>query len=102
MKRPTLTPLVSLLALLISIGTHAQPADLVIQNARIWSDGRDDLAPFAAIRDGRFVHVGQRDDSLIGPDTTILDAAGRVVIPGLIDTHVHLLSGGASLSAIQL
>ncbi|MCH7792923.1 MAG: amidohydrolase [Planctomycetes bacterium] len=102
MKRPTLTPVVSLLALLISIGAHAQPADLVIENARIWSDGRDDLAPFAAIRDGRFVHVGRRDDSLIGPDTTILDAAGRVVIPGLIDSHVHLLSGGASLSAIQL
>ena len=35
------------------------PADLVIENARIWSDGRVGFAEFAAVRDGRFVSVGR-------------------------------------------
>jgi len=85
-------------------GAIAQPADLVIENARIWSDGIDPAEPvsFAAVRDGRFVHVGEPDAALIGRDTERVDADGRVVIPGLIDSHVHMLSGGQALGAIQL
>lgn len=81
---------------------HAQPADLVIDNARIWSDGLDGFASFAAVRDGRFVHVGEEDASLIGPETDRLDAEGHVVIPGLIDSHVHMLNGGEGLDQVQL
>lgn len=80
----------------------AQPADLVLLNARIWSDGQQGLAASAAIRDGRFIHVGDPDASLIGPETRQLDAGGHVVIPGLIDSHVHLLSGGRMLSLLSL
>lgn len=78
------------------------PADLVIENARIWSDGLATFAEFAAVRDGRFVHVGRAEPGLIGPDTTRIDAAGRVVIPGLIDSHVHMISGGQMLSSLNL
>jgi len=80
----------------------APPADLVIDNARIWSDGLAGFEPFAAVRDGRFVYVGNRDEAWIGPGTQVLDAAGRIVIPGLIDSHVHMLGGGANLAQIQL
>ncbi|MCA9287193.1 MAG: amidohydrolase family protein [Phycisphaerales bacterium] len=79
-----------------------QPADLVIENARIWSDGLPAFARFAAVRDGRFVHVGEPDLALIGPDTARLDAQNRVVIPGLIDSHIHMLGGGAGLAGLQL
>jgi len=77
-------------------------ADLVIDNARIWSDGLEAPVTFAAIQDGRFIHVGDPDGNLVGPQTERIDAGGRIVIPGLIDSHVHMLSGGQSLAAIQL
>lgn len=78
------------------------PADLVIENARIWSDGMAGFAEFAAVRGGRFVAVGKQDDTLVGPSTVRLDAKGAVVIPGLIDSHIHMLGGGHSLSALSL
>ncbi|MHC4218541.1 MAG: amidohydrolase [Planctomycetota bacterium] len=78
------------------------PADLVIENARIWSDGLVGFAEFAAVRDGRFVHVGQPSRAWIGPDTKHVDAGGRVVLPGLIDTHVHMLGGGEQLLRLEL
>ena len=87
-----------LLACLIS----PQPADLVIEDARIWSDGLVGFAEFAAVRDGRFVYVGDRDEQFIGADTQRINARGRVVVPGLIDSHVHMLSGGASLNQLYL
>ncbi|MCH8979695.1 MAG: amidohydrolase, partial [Armatimonadetes bacterium] len=67
------------------------PADLVIENAMIWSDGRTGFAQFAAVTDGEFVYVGERDESYIGASTQRIDARGRVVIPGLIDSHVHMI-----------
>lgn len=80
----------------------APPADLVIENARIWSDGLAGFAPFAAVVDGRFIHVGERDEQWIGPATERLDAQSRVVVPGLIDSHVHMLGGGTNLAQVQL
>lgn len=78
------------------------PADLVIDNARIWSDGQVGFASSAAVRDGRFVAVGSLDRSLVGPRTQRLDAGARVVIPGLIDSHIHMLGGGQQLQKLWL
>ncbi|MCL6623513.1 MAG: amidohydrolase family protein, partial [Fimbriimonadales bacterium] len=80
----------------------AQPADLVIENARIWTDGRVGFAEFAAVREGVFVYVGAHEERFIGERTTRIDAGGAVVIPGLIDSHVHMLSGGTMLTQLQL
>jgi predicted amidohydrolase YtcJ len=99
---PHIAPLAALLAPLLIATAHAQPADLVITNARIWSEGLDTPAPAAAVRDGRFIHVGPLPDGMTGPDTTVIDAAGRVVIPGLIDSHVHMLGGGMQLARLHL
>jgi predicted amidohydrolase YtcJ len=88
--------------LLFAMIIAASGADLVVENARIWSDGRAGFASFAAVADGRFVYVGAPDDAWIGPNTARLDAGGRVVLPGLIDAHVHMLGGGRSLGQLQL
>ncbi len=80
----------------------AQPADLVIENARIWTDGRVGFAEFAAVREGAFVYVGAREERFIGSRTIRIDAGGAVVIPGMIDSHVHMLSGGTMLTQLQL
>ena len=55
------------------------PADLVIDNARIWSDGMVGFAEFAAVRDGRFVHVGDRQDELIGTSERLQERVERLL-----------------------
>ena len=60
---------------------------------------QDDRRPFAqavAIRDGRFIAVGTDQEVLDrrGDWTQLIDAGGRTVIPGLNDSHLHLIRGG--------
>ncbi|HYK98161.1 MAG TPA: amidohydrolase family protein [Candidatus Acidoferrales bacterium] len=65
-------------------------ADLVLANARLVTP-RGVIAGGAAIRDGRFIAIGE-DDTLPKSNARI-DARGCLVFPGLVDPHVHL--GGA-------
>lgn len=97
----------SLLSISIAFVTSAlapepHAVDVVIDDARIWSDGLPSFAEFAAIDDGRFVYVGPRDERWIGDDTMVVNADGHVVIPGLFDSHIHMLGGGRNLAQLQL
>jgi len=80
-------------------------ADLVIRNARIWTGNAE--APWAsalAIRDDRLVAVGPEGvvDGLVGSGTEVIDSPPGLVLPGFIDSHVHLLSSGFELASVQL
>lgn len=57
-----------------------------------------------AIRDGRIVALGETAEirALAGPDTQVLDAGGGTVLPGIIDSHVHLFGGSAELDYLDL
>lgn len=44
-----------------------------------------------AIKGDRIAYVGKNAEHTVGPDTRVIDATGKVLIPGLIDSHVHLL-----------
>jgi len=68
------------------------PADMVLRGGKIVTmDGGSSVKEALAIRDGRFIAVGTNRDMrpLTGPHTRIIELAGRTVIPGLIDAHVH-------------
>lgn len=82
-----------------------RPADLVVTSARVWTGakGRPE-ARAVAIRGGKFVAVGSDADikRLIGPDTRVIEARGRRVIPGLIDSHTHIISGGLQMARLSL
>lgn len=81
------------------------PAELIVRNAKIWTGNRESPSAEAfAIADGSFVAVGRETDvmKLKSANTTILDAHGRRVIPGLIDSHLHLISGGQQLGRLNL
>jgi len=81
------------------------PVDLIVRNAKVWTGNRDAPAADAfAISNGSFVAVGREADimKLKTAKTTILDAHGRRVIPGLIDAHLHLISGGQQLGRLNL
>ncbi len=73
------------------------PADLVVRNGRVYTgDPACPAATSVAIRDGRVAAVGDAADiaDLIGPATRQIDALGRRVIPGLNDSHLHIIRGG--------
>ncbi|WP_291298596.1 amidohydrolase [Elioraea sp.] len=71
--------------------------ELIIRNARVTTlDRANPAAEAVAITDGRFAAVGTEAAvmPLAGPATRILDAGGRRAIPGLIDSHIHVIRGG--------
>jgi predicted amidohydrolase YtcJ len=81
-----------LLLLSVSMAAAAEPADLVLHGGKVVTvDDRFSVAEAIAVRDGRIVFVGSSDEALKlrGEGTEALDLQGRMVIPGLIDSHVH-------------
>ena len=76
---------------------YAQKADLVVTNAKIVTlDSASTIAQALAVREGKIVAVGGNDamEGLIGSATRRVDAGGRTVIPGLIDSHIHAVRAG--------
>src|ERR1700678_2985189 len=72
-------------------------ADFILSNARFSTLDRNNASPEAvSIADGRFLSVGSvRDvEATAGETTKRIDLQGRRVIPGLIDSHMHIIRGG--------
>ncbi|MEU6820213.1 amidohydrolase [Streptomyces atriruber] len=75
----------------------ANAADLVVRNAKIHTgDPGRPRAGALAVRDGVLTAVGDDKDvaALIGPGTKVVDALGRRLVPGLNDSHLHVIRGG--------
>jgi predicted amidohydrolase YtcJ len=80
-------------------------ADLVIVNANVRTmDAKRTQAQSVAVSKGKIIAIGSDADTkpLIGPNTTVIDAKGRLVLPGFNDAHVHFLETGAQLSSVDL
>jgi len=82
-----------------------RPADLVLAGGRIWT--AESAAPWAeaiAIRDGRILYVGDAAGAARyrGPKTRVAELAGRLVVPGFNDSHIHLMGGALSLERVDL
>ncbi|MGW3727779.1 amidohydrolase [Streptomyces sp. NPDC000851] len=72
-------------------------ADVVVRNAKLYTgDPRRPQASAVAIKDGRITVVGDDADiqPTVGAHTRVVDALGRRVIPGLNDSHLHVIRGG--------
>jgi predicted amidohydrolase YtcJ len=79
--------------------------DLIVTNARVLTmDAANPRAEAVAIAAGRIVAVGGRREveALAGPQTRVVDAKGRTVLPGFVESHLHLVLGGAELAHLQL
>jgi predicted amidohydrolase YtcJ len=88
-----------------ALAAAVRTADLVLQGGVIVT--LDDSRPRAtavAVKDGRIVAVGDAADvkPLVGAGTRVIDLAGRVVVPGLTDAHVHVEGLGTALERLDL
>jgi len=80
-------------------------ADLIIINGHLKTfDTAQPTARALAISGGRISAVGDEDEitALAGPETTMIDAQGGTVLPGFIESHIHLFSGAVELDLLNL
>lgn len=83
----------------------AMLADLIIVNATVRTmDERQPAAEAVAVYGNRIVRVGSNAEvrRLAGERTRVIDARGRLVLPGFNDAHVHFIGGGFQLSNVDL
>ena len=80
-------------------------ADLIVINGRVRTmDDDNPAAEAVAVKDGAIIAIGSRAavEDLKGSATKVIDAKGGSVLPGFIEAHMHLFSGGAELAHLQL
>jgi predicted amidohydrolase YtcJ len=76
---------------------NRQPAELILHDGKIATqDDRRSVAEAAAIRDGKFLAIGSDREVMRfrNERTKLIDLNKRTVIPGLNDSHLHLIRGG--------
>lgn len=80
---------------LVDVAMGRAPADLVIRNGRWVNVYSGEIIPHTdiAVKAGRFAYVGADASHTIGEGTKVVDAAGRYLVPGLCDAHMHVESG---------
>lgn len=80
---------------LVDCAMGRTPADLVIRNGQWVSVQSGEVIPHSdiAIIGGRVAYVGPDASHAIGPQTRVIDADGRYLVPGLLDGHMHVESG---------
>lgn len=90
----------------VSAWAQARPAaDLIVTDANIHTvDRQHPRAEAVAVIGERIVAVGSRADidAWRGPETQVIDAHGKLLLPGFNDSHAHFTDGGFDLAAVQL
>ncbi|KAG6781637.1 hypothetical protein POTOM_014548 [Populus tomentosa] len=87
------------------LSTKKLAADLIVKNAVIFiSDASLPVADSMAIQNGRILRVGNYSclQDLVGVGTRELNVEGKVLVPGFIDSHVHLIPGGLQMGRVEL
>lgn len=80
------------LAFPLAASATPPPADYVLTDARIYTeDAARSTAQALAVKDGKIVYVGDAAgaNALIGSATRVEQGGGRLVLPGLVDAHLH-------------
>lgn len=86
-------------------GPDVEPADVIVTHGRVYTENpKQPWAQAVAIHGARIVAVG--DDASIekmrGMGTKVIDAGGKLVLPGFTDCHIHFLDGALSLGRVNL
>src|ERR1019366_7757370 len=102
-----LVAIASVASLALAAGTVVAepPADLVVLHGKIHTeDATRSVAQAMALRGNTIVAVGpdQQVSALIGPKTRTVDLGGRLVLPGIIDAHIHPAESAQDLGKCSL
>jgi len=80
-------------------------AEMIVTNGRVLTmDEAKPRAEAVALAGGKVLAVGTAAEilALAGPGCRVIDAGGRTVLPGFVESHLHLVLGGAELVQLQL
>ncbi|OYU41392.1 MAG: hydrolase [Pseudorhodobacter sp. PARRP1] len=80
-------------------------AEMIVTNAKVLTmDQAQPRAEAVAVAGGKIVAVGTAAEIavLVGPDTRVIDAGGRSLLPGFVESHLHLVLGGNELVQLQI
>ncbi len=89
--------LISICAACLLTCAPASADELVIRNGKIITqDSANRIVEAIAVRNGRIIFAGSNASAAkhIGSTTRVIDAGGRTIIPGLIDSHIHAIRAG--------
>jgi len=95
----------AILVLLISCGSKPDPADLLMTNARVYTvNPAHPWAEAVAVKGDKIIFVGTSREArkFAGKETKIIDAGGKLLLPGIQDSHLHFLSGSLNLTRVDL
>jgi predicted amidohydrolase YtcJ len=108
-RAPRISAALAAAALALGCTKAAEPpggaADLVFRHGPVYTATRDGAGATAvAVRGGRIVYVGSDSGVArwVGSRTRVTDLAGRLLLPGFHDSHVHPVSSGIDLGECQL
>ena len=105
MKKACLLTVITLAVIAVSCDNSKQPADMIITNARIWTG--NEAQPYAeamAVSGDTIAAIGSSREVMRfnSGASTVIDLGGRFIMPGFIDSHIHMLQGGENLASVQL
>jgi predicted amidohydrolase YtcJ len=83
----------------------SQPADVILVNARIYTvNPQQAWADAIAVQGDKILAVGERAkiETYRGKTTKVIDAQGRLVLPGFTDCHIHFMDGSLGLTRVDL
>lgn len=81
------------------------PAETIVVHGKIYTVNEEqEWAEAVAIRDGKIVAIGTDSEiqAFRGPSTHVIDAGGRLVLPGFEDCHIHFMDGSMGLVEVDL
>ena len=96
-----------ILIIMCAVNASAQVvfADLVVTNANVHTmNTARPIASSIGVVGNRIAAIGSETDTkpLFGPNTRVIDAKGKLLIPAFNDSHVHFLETGSQLSSVDL
>jgi len=109
LRNPAVASSLAVAAMLSQMPAFAREpvkADLVLKNGRVYTvDGSHRIAEAMAVKNGKVVFVGDNRavDAFVDRKTIVEDAGGKLILPGLVDAHIHPIGivdfGGCSLQS---
>ena len=109
LRNPAVASSLAVAAMLSQMPAFAREpvkADLVLKNGRVYTvDGSHRIAEAMAVKNGKLVFVGDNRavDAFVDRKTIVEDAGGKLILPGLVDAHIHPIGivdfGGCSLQS---